>query len=107
MSRTLAETVRLLRIDALMRQAETIRDFSPCDDRLREARKMIRAVLYEFALGRMDAKTREQILSVLEFARTRPVVIRQDPIPTYQDDEAQRELQEDVPKKQQTFFFMP
>jgi len=107
MSGTLAETVRLLRIDALMRQAETIRDFSECDEGLEEARKTIRAVLYEFALGRMDANTRDQILGVLEFARTRPIVIRQEPIPTYQDNEARRELREDIPKKQQTFFFMP
>ena len=107
MSRTLTETLHLIRVDALMRQADAIRDFSDSDDRLEEARKMIRAVLYEFALGRLDAETRDQILSALNFARTRPAVILEEPIPTYQDDEARRELQEDTPKKQQTFFSMP
>ena len=107
MSQTLADTLHLIRIDALVRQAEAIRDSSDSDDRLEEARKMIRTVLYESALGRIDPDTRHQILGVLNFARTRPVVIQQQPIPTYQDDEAQREFQEDIPKKQQTFFFMP
>jgi len=90
-----------------MRQADAIRDYGDSDDRLEEAQTMIRAVLYESCLGRLDAETRDQILRILNFARTRPVVIHEEPIPTYQDDEARRELQEDIPKKQQTFFFMP
>ena len=107
MSESLANSLRLIRIDSLLRQAEAIRDYSDSEEKTEEARKLIRFVLYEFALGRLDADTRHQILRVLNFARTRPVVIHEEPIGTYQDDEARRELQEQTPKKQQTFFFMP
>lgn len=107
MSKTLASSLRQIRIDAMRSESQAIRDYRDSDERTEEARKMIRFVLYEFALGRLDGDTRDKILRVLNFARTRPVVIHEEPIPTYQDDEARRDLQENIPKKQQTFFFMP
>jgi hypothetical protein len=80
------------RLEFLLHQAETVRDYPDCAARMEEARKMIRSVLYEFALGRLPAETRDQILAVLQFGRTRPILINEEPIPAYQDEPRQSEV---------------
>ena len=99
-----------MRMESVVRQAKFIRDFWQADgysfeERTNEARKLIHAVLYDFALGKITAEERERILDILQFARTQCIIRPEEPIATYQDEETVSE--EDRPKKQQTFFFMP
>jgi hypothetical protein len=69
MSETLAESLRRLRIEAFVRQAQLIHDHPPGDERLREARKLLYGVMYDHALGRLSSEERNQILSWIDFAR--------------------------------------
>ena len=69
MSQTLAEILHRQKIDALVRQAETIRLHPAGEERSREARKLIYAVMFDHALGRLSHAEREQILGLLDFAR--------------------------------------
>ena len=69
MSETLAETLHRLRIETLVRQAQVIRDHPPGEERSREARKLIFGLMYDHALGRLSPAEREQIMSLVDFAR--------------------------------------
>ena len=69
MGDTLAEILHRRQIEALVHQAETIRDHPPGEERSRRARKLIYAVMLDHALGRLTNAEREQILSLLDFAR--------------------------------------
>ena len=69
MSETLAEGLHRLQIEALLRQAQIIRDHPPGEERSREARKLLYGVMYDHALGRLSYDEREQILSLVDFAR--------------------------------------
>ena len=69
MSQTLAEILHRQKIETLVRQAETIRAHPAGDDRSREARKLIYAVMLDHALGRLSHAERGQILGLLDFAR--------------------------------------
>ena len=70
----------------MLREAEIIRDHAACGERIEEARRLIRFVLYEFALGKIDASARDRILDVLQFAAEPPQVIHEQPVPAYQDE---------------------
>jgi hypothetical protein len=107
MTQSLASSLRRARIDALLSQAEMIRDHRDCGQRTEEARKMIRSVLADFALGKMTEHERQQILDVLSFARTPCIIETLQPVTTFQDEEIERQIETDLPKKQQSFFFMP
>jgi len=116
MAESLSSVLRQMRMESLFRQAEFIRDCWQADcytleERTEEARGMIRAVLYERALGQIDDTEKQRIVEILQFAKTPCTIEAQQPIPAYQDEEAERKILEetgkDVPKKQQTFFFMP
>lgn len=69
MSEPLAETLHRLRIETLLRQAQIIRDHPPGEERSREAQRLLYGVMYDHALGRLSHDEREQILSLLDFAR--------------------------------------
>lgn len=69
MSETLAEILHRQQIEGLVRQAEAIRMHPPGEERSREARKLIYAVMFDHALGRLSHAEREQILGGLDFAR--------------------------------------
>lgn len=69
MRERLAEILHRQQIEALLRQAETIRAFPPGDERVREARRMIYGVMFDHAVGRLSAAERAQLLELLEFAR--------------------------------------
>ena len=69
MRETLAEILHRRQIESLVQQAETIRDHSPGEERSRESRKLIYAVMLDHALGRLNRAEREQLLSLLDFAR--------------------------------------
>jgi len=110
MTESLCSVLRQMRMESLVRQAEFIRDCWQADcyslqERTDEARKLISAVLYDFALGKITAEERERVLDIVQFARTTGIIRPEEPIVTYQDEEAIPE--EERPKKQQTFFFMP
>ena len=72
---------------------------------MEEARKLIHAALYEFALGKITAEERQRILDILQFARTACVVSPEEPIATRQDE--QEVPKETRRKNQQTFLFRP
>jgi hypothetical protein len=69
MSQTLAEILHRQKIESFVRQAETIRAHRAGEDRSREARKLINAVMLDHALGRLSQAERRQILGLLDFAR--------------------------------------
>jgi hypothetical protein len=69
MTETLATILHRQKIEALVRQAETIRMHPSGEDRSREARKLIYAVMFDHALGRLNYAEREQVLETLDFAR--------------------------------------
>lgn len=69
MSETLAEILHRQQIEALVRQAETIRAHPPGEERLREARRMVYGVMFDHALRRLNAAERAQLLELLDFAR--------------------------------------
>lgn len=109
MTESLSNVLRQMRVESLVQQAEFIRDCwqTECyrfEERTGEARKLIHAVLYESALGRITAEERQRILDLLQFARTTCIMRPEEPIATYQDEEALP--RDDRPKKQQTFFFI-
>ena len=93
MTESLSSSLRRMRIESLFDQAELIRksyqsDCCSFEDRSEEARKMIRAVLYDHAIEKIGAEDRDRLLSILSFA-TVPCTIRPaEPIPAYQDEEA-------------------
>lgn len=109
MTESLSSILSRMRMQSLLEQAAFVRDSCESgysrEERTAEARKLIHAVLYDFALGKITEEDREQILDILQFARTSCVIRPEEPIATYQDEEALPEP--DRPKKQQTFFFMP
>lgn len=110
MTESLSSILSRMRIESVIEQAVFIRDCSKSDcysfeERTKEARKLIHAVLYDCALGKISDEDRRRILDILQFARTTCVIRPEEPIATYQDEEAVAEP--DRPKKQQTFFFMP
>ncbi len=110
MTEPLSSVLSRMRMQSLLEQATFVRDScgSECyslKERTEEARKLIHAVLYDFALGKITREDRERVLDILQFARTSCVIRPEEPIATYQDDEAIPEP--DRPKRQQTFFFMP
>jgi len=110
MTESLSSVLRQMRMESLVRQAEFIRDCWQADccgleERTDEARKLIQALLYDFALGKITAEERGRVLDILQFARTTCIIRPVEPIATYQDEAAISE--EERPKKQQTFVFMP
>jgi len=111
MTESLSAILRQHRVNSLIEQAKFIRDFPDADQRIAEARKMIQALLYDRALGKIDDDEKQRVLENLHFARLPCTLERLEPLPTYQDEEAEKKVMEeegnDLPKKQQTFFFMP
>jgi len=110
MTESLSTILSRMRTQSLFEQATFIRDSCKSDcysfeERTEEARKLIYAVLYDSALGKITEEDRQRILDILHFARTSCVIRPEEPIATYQDEDAVAEP--DRPKKQQTFFFMP
>ena len=75
------------------------------EERTNEGRKLIRAVLYDFALGKITAEERQRILDILQLTRTTCVVRPEEPIAAYQDEQVVQA--EGRPKIQQTFLFKP
>lgn len=69
MSETLAEVMHRQQFESLVRQAETIRAYPPCEERLREARRLIYGVMFDHALSRWSDAERRQVLDLLDFAR--------------------------------------
>lgn len=107
MNEPLSSSLGRIRTEAKIRQAELIRDHPASEERIDEARKMIRAVLYEFAVGKIEFDDRDEILQMLQFARKTCIIQPEEPIATYQDEQVERGIRDEIPKKQQTFFFMP
>ena len=72
---------------------------------------MIQTVLYERALGRINDEEKQRVLEELQSARTPCTIETQEPVPTYQDEQAEKKVLQgdgkDMPKEQQKFFFMP
>ena len=92
-------------------QARLIRDFPDAEERIAESRKMIQALLYDQALDNINQQDKQRILEYLRFATAPCAPENVQPLPAYQDEEAENKLLEEegkaTPKKQQTFFFMP
>jgi hypothetical protein len=110
MTESLSAVLSRMRVQSLVEQAEFIRDCCEShgysfDERKKEARKLIHAVLYDYALSKITERDRQRILEILQFARTGCVIRTEQPIATYQDEETPPEP--DRPKKQQTFSFIP
>ncbi len=111
MTESLSAILRRHRVNSLVDQAKLIRDFPDADQRIVEARKMIYAVLYDRALGKIDDQEKQQVLENLQFASVPCTLESLEPLPSYQDEEAVTkflvEQGKDFPTNQQTFFFMP
>ncbi len=111
MTESLSAILRRHRVNSLVDQASLIRDFPDADQRIVEARKLIYAVLYDRALGKIDDQEKRRVLENLDFAKMPCTLESLEPLPSYQDEEAEKKVLEeegkDLPKKQQTFFFMP
>ena len=110
MTESLSDVLRHMRTKSLVQQAEFIRDCCQAEcysfeQRTDEARKLVHAVLYDFALGKITAEERQRILDILQFAKTTCIIRPEEPIATYQDEETVPD--EERPKKQQTFMFKP
>lgn len=65
---SLAETLRLRRVETLQSDAELIRDHPDAAERIQEAQRLIREAMCEQALGRMTLAERDRIMDVLSFA---------------------------------------
>jgi len=111
MTESLSAILRRHRVNSLIDQARLIRDFPDVDQRIVESRKMIQVLLYDRALGEIDDQEKQRVLENLRFARVPCTIEGLEPLPSYQDEEAEKRIREeegkDLPKKQQTFFFMP
>jgi hypothetical protein len=84
---SLAAVLERHRLDARIREAEIIRDYPPGDERTHEARKLVRFTLYDFAVAKIDAAVRDQILGLLEFAHEPLQVVWDQPIHVSRDAE--------------------
>ena len=90
MTESLSAILRRHRVNSLVEQARLIREFPDADQRIAEARKMIPAVLYDRALGKIDDQEKQRVLENLQFARVACTVESLEPLPAYQDDEAEK-----------------
>ena len=106
MSGTLADTLHRLRIESLIQQAHAIHDWVDRDDRREQARQMIRAVMLDFSLGKISTHEREKLLGILRFAQEPCRVRREEPIPTFQDEQVV-DRRDESPKKQLLLPFHP
>jgi hypothetical protein len=81
MSETLSERLRRLRVQTLIREAELIRDDPPGALRTKEAHSLIYTVMYQSALGRLTSVEKQQILSIIDFARESHAPAQQEALP--------------------------
>jgi len=111
MTESLSAILRRHRVNSLVEQSRLIRDFPDADQRIVEARKLIHAALYDRALGEIDDQEKQRVLENLDSGRVPCSIESLEPLPSYEDEEAEKKALEeegkDLPKKQQTFFFMP
>ncbi len=84
-------------------RAGLIADHFWSEEKFPEARKMIQEILYEFALGRLQAEEQQRLLSILQFARSSCTIVASQPLPAYQDEEAEAKPVAE-PKTQQMLF---
>ena len=63
----LAEILREMRADSLIREAETIRDYQPCPERNAQAEKHIREAMLLGALRTISPDVEHRIFTVLNF----------------------------------------
>lgn len=111
MTESLSAILRRHRVDSLIQQARLILDFPDADQRIVESRKLIQALLYDRALGKINDDEKQCVLENLQFARVPCTLESLQPLPAYQDEEAEKQVLhregKTLPKKQQTFLFMP
>lgn len=67
-SSPLAETLRRRRFEAMQGDAELARDHHEGDERMREAKRLVREAMYCQTLGRITLAERDLILDTLSFA---------------------------------------
>jgi hypothetical protein len=68
MSPSLARVLHEQRLQALVREAETVRDWPDGQDRMHEAQMLIREVMYRCAIQRISQDEESRIFSILAFA---------------------------------------
>jgi hypothetical protein len=62
---TLEQILRERRQQALLADAEFLREYPPCDERVEHARRLLRRVMLEAALGRVTTAERAQVAEIL------------------------------------------
>ena len=67
MAEHLSHILRKQRSDALLRQAETIRDYGDCEQHTREAETHVREAMLQRALGNLTDAEQYRIFSILSF----------------------------------------
>jgi hypothetical protein len=67
----LSRRLRRVQIEAMVRQAEIIRDYLPGDERDREARQHVRSARIERTLGNITAEEESRIFTLLSFVMPR------------------------------------
>jgi len=106
MSEALSETLHRLHIEAQTQQAQAIRDCPNLDDRMEQARRMIRAIMYDFALSKISMDERRKLFGILHFAWEPCHICPDEPIHTFQDEEVEDAV-DDSPKRQLLLPFDP
>lgn len=66
---------------AMIRQAETIRDWPIARERQEQAEIQVRSVLWERGLGRISNETQYRVFSILSFAMPNDAAIESEPAP--------------------------
>ena len=65
---SLAETLRLRRVEASQSDAELTRDHPESSERMQQGQRLVREAMYHQTLGRITLAERDQILQTLSFA---------------------------------------
>ena len=83
MAEHLSHLLRKQRSDALLRQAEAIRDYPDCEERIQEAETHVREAMLQRALGNLSDAERYRIFSILSFVMPSDAPGENEPPPSW------------------------
>ncbi len=95
MTERLGDILRRMKKESLIREAETIRDHPPGDERDEEAWKYIREAMVQRALGRIGGEQEYEVFTILSFAmpkdapglhETSPIDVKEEPAADAEDE---------------------
>lgn len=97
MPENLAGFLRQMRIDALICQAETVRDWPSNADRIAEAMTHIREAMLQCTIGRITQEEKYHIISILHFAMPSDAPSADEHPPVDPDEKPPAQIEEQVP----------